>query len=178
MLLVMASLRNGENGRIRGMSDCDECQWANDQRKAVPEVGLHGDLGMEPVISKIGIRGPGEIKQAMEQSMHGFLAVLLAEKAFRTDIVVFVICVCIVSVLPQLTWCERALLIYAAFMPLVAELMNTAIERTIDRISTEYHELSKLAKDIGSALVFFAFLGGWICWFVILLGWAVRFWGT
>ena len=133
---------------------------------------------MEPVISKIGIRGPGEIKQAMEQSMHGFLAVLLAEKAFRTDIVVFVICVCIVSVLPQLTWCERALLIYAAFMPLVAELMNTAIERTIDRISTEYHELSKLTKDIGSALVFFAFLGGGICWFVILLGWAVRFWGT
>ena len=155
------------------MKDGGECQRMSYQQKSIPDVRSRG----KPIVSKIDIRGPEEIKQAMEQSMHGFFAVLLAEKAFRTDIVVFVICVCIAAVLPQLTWCERALLIYTAFMPLIAELMNTAIERTIDRISTEYHELSKLAKDIGSALVFFAFLGGGICWFVVLLGWAVRFFG-
>lgn len=124
--------------------------------------------------SRIELKNPEELKRAARNSMHGFLAVLFGEKAFRTDIVVFVVCACIVCLIPDLSWCERALMIYVAFIPLVAELMNTAIEKTIDRISTDYHRLSGLAKDIGSTLVSASFVGAGLCWSVILLGWALR----
>lgn len=128
--------------------------------------------------SKIGLKNPEELRAAARHSMHGFFAVLFGEKAFRTDLVAFVACVLIASLIPQLSFCERAVMIYVAFFPLVAELMNTAVEKTVDRISTDYHVLSGLAKDIGSALVLASFVGAGICWFVILLGWALRFFST
>lgn len=121
------------------------------------------------------LKTPDELRAAAEHSMRGFLAVLFTEKAFRTDLVVFIVCVAVAALIPGLSWCERALLIYTAFIPLVAELINTAIEKTIDRISLEYNRLSGLAKDIGSALVSASFFGAGLCWFVVLLGWALRF---
>ena len=57
---------------------------------------------------------------------------------------------------------------------ILAELVNTAVETTVDRISKVYHHLSGRAKDIGSALVCASFIGAGICWFVILLGWSFR----
>ena len=127
--------------------------------------------------SGIGLKSPDELCEASKHSADGFLAVLRSEKAFRTDLVVFVVCMCIALAIPRLSACERALMIYVVFLPLVAELVNTAIERTIDRISTDYHRLSGLAKDIGSAAVSAAFVGAGICWSVILTGWAFRvFW--
>lgn len=125
----------------------------------------------------IGLKTASELKAAAEHSYHGFVSVLLGEKAFRTDLVVFAGCMVAASLIPCLSWCERAVMIYTAFVPLIAELINTAIEKTIDRISTERHWLSGLAKDIGSALVAFAFIGTGICWSVILLGWAFRYFG-
>lgn len=130
---------------------------------------------LEELKSRIELKNPEELRAAARHSAHGFLAVLFGEKAFRTDLVVFVVCVLIVCLIPQLSFCERAVMIYVAFIPLVAELMNTAIEKTVDRISTDYHVLSGLAKDIGSTLVSASFVGAGICWFVILLGWALRF---
>ena len=67
-------------------------------------------------------------------------------------------------------------MVYSVFMALVAEIINTAIETTVDRISTEYNELSGRAKDIGSAIVFVSFFGAGIVWAVILLGVAVGVW--
>lgn len=100
---------------------------------------------------------------------------LFGEKAFRTDLVAFCVCTAVCLILPGLSLCERAVMVYVAFMPLVAELINTAIEKTIDRISTDYHVLSGLAKDIGSALVSATFVGAGICWFIILVGHVWRF---
>ena len=65
-------------------------------------------------------------------------------------------------------------MIYTVFMALVGEIINTAIETTVDRISTDYHELSGRAKDIGSAVVFVSFFGAGIAWAVVLLGVADR----
>jgi diacylglycerol kinase (ATP) len=122
---------------------------------------------------KSALKTPEELVKATEQSVRGFRAVLFGEKAFRTDLVVFFVFTVIACALP-VTWCERALMIYTVFMGLMAEIINTAIETVVDRISTEYHELSGRAKDIGSALVFFAFFGAGIAWFVILLGLGLR----
>lgn len=133
---------------------------------------------VERIKVKIGLKNPKELKAAARHSADGFMAVLFGEKAFRTDLVVFVLCVIIALSVPRLTWCERALMIYVAFIPLVAELMNTAIEKTIDRISSEYHRLSGLAKDIGSSLVLASFAGAGICWAVIFIGWGIRCFGS
>lgn len=110
-------------------------------------------------------------------SLNGLWVVLKSEWALRVDLVVFSLGTTAVSLLPGLSWGERALMIYVIFMPVMAELANTAIEKTVDRISLERHPLSGLAKDIGSALVFASFVGAGICWFVILLGWALRAFG-
>jgi diacylglycerol kinase (ATP) len=71
------------------------------------------------------------------------------------------------------TWLERALLIAVVMLVLIVELLNTAVECVVDRIGPEWHELSKLAKDFGSAAVLLALLlcGGiwavaaWARWF-------------
>ena len=51
------------------------------------------------------------------------------------------------------TWVERSLLAGAVFLVLIVELLNTGIETAIDRVGPEWHDLSKRAKDIGSAAV-------------------------
>ena len=119
------------------------------------------------------LKSPQELKDAAEYSARGFRAVLFGEKAFRTDIVVFVIAAAVALVLP-VSWCERALLVYSVFMALVAEIANTAIETVVDRISLERNELSGKAKDIASSLVVAAFVGAGICWAAILFGLVVR----
>lgn len=124
---------------------------------------------------KLALKNPDELKAALEHSTNGFLTVLFGEKAFRTELVVFAVCALAAALIPNLSWCERSLLVFSAFQPLLAELTNTAIEKTIDRISLDYHELSKLAKDIGSTLVLASFVGAGICWGMILFGWCMRY---
>jgi diacylglycerol kinase (ATP) len=65
---------------------------------------------------------------------------------------------------------ERVLLIAPMLLVLVVELLNSAIEAAIDRIGPERHELSGLAKDLGSAAVFIAFLILGLAWVLILTG--------
>ncbi len=91
------------------------------------------------------------------------------EAAFRQE------CVLAAGVIPAGIWfghdgVERLLLIAPMLLVLVVELLNSGIEAAIDRIGPERHELSGLAKDLGSAAVFvsFAILG--LAWLLILLG--------
>lgn len=131
----------------------------------------------EKIKTAVELKSPEELRKATEDSMRGVRAVLFGEKAFRTDLVVFTLCAIVVGSLKfcgLISWCECAVMIYAVFMALVGEIINTAIETTVDRISTDYHELSGRAKDIGSAVVFVSFFGAGIAWAVVLLGVADR----
>jgi diacylglycerol kinase (ATP) len=65
---------------------------------------------------------------------------------------------------------EKALLVSAVLACPVAELINSAIEAVVDRISDERHDLSKKAKDIGSAVVLVTAGGAVLVW-VLVLGW-------
>ena len=67
------------------------------------------------------------------------------------------------------TGVERALLIGSVLLALIVELVNAAIEATVDRISLEEHRLAKRAKDIGSAAVMVALLNAAAVWLLILL---------
>ncbi len=70
----------------------------------------------------------------------------------------------------DLSTVERALIIGFGLMILVAELINTAVENVVDRIGAEHHEMSRRAKDAGSACVAVAALTAGIIWLVVLFG--------
>jgi diacylglycerol kinase (ATP) len=95
--------------------------------------------------------------------MQGFAAAWKNEAAFRQELVLAVL------ILPPGLWfastgLERALLVASVIFVLVVELLNSAVEAAIDRISTEHHELSKCAKDLASAAVLLALLNVWVVW--------------
>lgn len=100
-------------------------------------------------------------------SWEGFKATWQYEEAFRQE------CLLVALGAPLGYWMgqdavERALLIGVLFIVIIVELLNTAVEVTIDRISLDRHELSARAKDIGSAAVLSSlFLAGTV-WLLVL----------
>ena len=111
--------------------------------------------------------GVKRILKAFIHSYDGFTATFKSEAAFRQDLVVFVI-FSVISAVLDIELLHKILLISSLLFILFAELTNTAIETAIDRISEEYHELSKKAKDIGSMLVLLSFINAALWWIVIL----------
>ena len=67
------------------------------------------------------------------------------------------------------TGVERALLIGSLIIVLIVELLNSAVEATVDRISFENHRLAKRAKDIGSAAVMLSLVNAALVWALIIL---------
>jgi len=105
---------------------------------------------------------------AFGNSFKGFAGAYREEAAFRQELALAVV------VIPAGIWlgqtgAERALLIAPMLLILIVELLNSAVETAIDRIGPEHHELSGLAKDIGSAAVLTAFLLLVAVWALILI---------
>lgn len=98
----------------------------------------------------------------------GLAWLLKHEEAFQLEFVLALILVPVSFVFGTTTG-EISLMITATLFVLVIETLNTAIEATIDRISRDYHQLSGLAKDLGSLAVTFSL----IIWLVI---WAPIVW--
>ena len=88
-------------------------------------------------------------------SLAGFSAAFRHELAFRQIVFLSAIGIPLAALLAD-TWAEAVLLMLPLFLSLMVELLNTAIEKTIDRISPERHPLAKIAKDTGSAAQFTA----------------------
>ncbi len=100
--------------------------------------------------------GPARLARAFGSTWRGFRAAWREEEAFRQE------CALAAVVLPLGLWLgengvERALLIGPMLFVLAIELVNSAIEATVDRIGVERHPLSGIAKELGSAAVFVAF---------------------
>jgi diacylglycerol kinase (ATP) len=79
------------------------------------------------------------------------------ETAFRQEAIAAVLLVPMAFWLGE-TWVETALLVGTVLIVMIVELLNTGIETAIDRISPEWHALSKRAKDMGSAAVLLSLL--------------------
>lgn len=112
-------------------------------------------------------RGIPRILNAFKYSYDGFISAFKSEEALRQDILVFVIFTIIALFLP-ICFFKQVILISSLLFIIFAELTNTAIEVVIDRISEEYHELSKKAKDIGSCLVLLSFINAILIWGSVL----------
>ena len=107
-----------------------------------------------------------QIWNAFGHSKDGLISTFRKEISFRLELLMAVVLIPLASVLP-LEVIEKMLLITSVLIVLIVELLNTAVECVIDRISTEYHLLSKRAKDAGSAAVLLSFLLLGITWLVL-----------
>ncbi len=114
-----------------------------------------------------GTTGPVRLSRAFSSTWRGFRAAWREEEAFRQE------CLLAFLVVPLGLWLgesgvERALLVGPMFIVLAIELVNSAVEATVDRIGVERHPLSAIAKELGSAAVFVAFLLLGLNWLMVL----------
>ncbi|MGB1077565.1 MAG: diacylglycerol kinase [Bdellovibrionales bacterium] len=113
-------------------------------------------------------KGIKRLINAFKFSMAGFRSCFKTEEAFRQELFLLIIATPLALWLGD-TGVERALLIGAIFLVMITELLNSAVERVVDRISFEKHELSKEAKDIGSAAVLLSLICASCIWGLVLL---------
>jgi len=116
-----------------------------------------------------GRTGLARIVAATGYSRDGLLAAFRGEAAFRQVVMLNVVLVPLAFFCP-VSRGECALMIAVCLFSLIVELLNSAIEAVVDRISTEHHLLSKNAKDMGSAAQLIALIMIAAVWGVILLG--------
>lgn len=110
--------------------------------------------------------GLNRLWHATGYSLHGLRAGW-DEPAFRLEAQMAVVLVPLAFWLGR-SWVETALLVGSVLLVMIVELLNTAVEAAIDRIGPEWHDLSRRAKDMGSAAVLLASLLGTGIWLAAL----------
>lgn len=118
-----------------------------------------------PYKGKTGLR---RLWNALHYSLDGLYAAYRLEDAFRQEVRLALVLVPLALWLP-VTRAEKGLLIASVLAVLVVELLNSAVEAVVDRVSLENHHLAKRAKDIGSAAVLVTLAGVALTWGLILL---------
>ena len=114
-----------------------------------------------------GNKGITRAFRAAINSWNGLIYAYKEESAFRQELALSLILIPLAIYLP-VTPIEKILLIASVILVLVIELLNSGVEAAIDRISFEVHDLSKRAKDFGSAAVMLALLLCALTWAIIL----------
>ena len=118
-----------------------------------------------PYKGKTGIK---RLANAFTYSVAGTLAAFKHEDAFRQEVILSIVLIPLAIYMGQ-TAIEQALMIASILLIIIVELLNSSVEATVDRISVKRHKLSKRAKDIGSAAVFFSLVNAAVIWFLILV---------
>jgi len=118
-----------------------------------------------PFKGKTGIQ---RLINATRYSLDGLVAAARHEEAFRQELILAAVLV------PLGLWLgndgvERALMVGSVLLVLVIELLNSAVEATVDRVSLEDHRLAKRAKDICSAAVMMSLVTVGVVWLLVLL---------
>jgi len=115
---------------------------------------------------KTGLR---RIWNALFYSVDGFKAAFRHENAFRQETMLAAVLIPVALFLPA-SGVGKALMAASVMLVLIVELLNSAVEATVDRISLENHQLAKRAKDIGSAAVFVSLVNVPMVWGLVLFG--------
>jgi diacylglycerol kinase (ATP) len=112
-------------------------------------------------------RGLTRVIQALDSSRKGFYGAFREEAAFRQELLLALVVIPLGLYLGA-SGIERALLVGPMFLVLIVELLNSAIEATVDRIGLERNALSGLAKDLGSAAVLLSLTLLAVTWILVL----------
>jgi diacylglycerol kinase (ATP) len=123
----------------------------------------------DPVSPYKGKTGLQRVMNATGYSWAGLSAAFRHEDAFRQEVFLALLLIPLAFYLGD-TGVERALMIAAVLGVLIVELLNSALEAAVDRISLEHHQLIKRAKDMGSAAVMLALVNVAAVWALVLLG--------
>jgi diacylglycerol kinase (ATP) len=114
-----------------------------------------------------GNKGLTRAFRAAINSWNGLIYAFKEESAFRQELALSLILIPLAIYLP-VSPIEKILLIASVILVLIIELLNSSVEAAIDRISFEVHDLSKRAKDFGSAAVMLALILCGLTWVIIL----------
>jgi diacylglycerol kinase (ATP) len=110
--------------------------------------------------------GLARLAPAWRHSMAGLRQAARGEAAFRQELIGALVLIPAAMLMP-VTTIERLILVLSVLHVLAIELLNSAIEATVDRISSERHPLAGQAKDMGSAAVLVSLAMAALCWGVI-----------
>jgi len=124
------------------------------------------ELNASPHKGKTGLR---RVWNALFYSIEGFKAAYRHEDAFRQECLLAIILIPLACFMPAAS-VGKALMIASILLVLIVELLNSAVEAAVDRISLENHQLAKRAKDIGSAAVFVSLANVAVVWGLVLFG--------
>lgn len=127
------------------------------------ELGLDPD-NESPFKGKTGLR---RLWNALNYTLAGLKAAYLCEDAFRQEVWLALVLVPLALLLP-VSGVAHGLMLGSVLLVLIVELLNSAIEAVVDRVSLENHRLAKRAKDIGSAAVFVSLVNVFVVWVCIL----------
>ncbi len=119
-----------------------------------------------PYKGKTGLK---RLWNACHYSIAGLAAAYRHEDAFRQEALLAAVLIPLALFLP-VSGIGRALMVASILLVIIVELLNSAIEATVDRISLDDHQLAKRAKDIGSAAVLISLLNVAAVWTLVLLG--------
>jgi diacylglycerol kinase (ATP) len=128
-------------------------------------------MNTDPVVEESPFKGQTGLRRiwnAFSYSLSGLHAAYLNEDAFRQESLLAALLIPTALLMP-LPGLAKALMIASVLLVLIVELLNSAIEAAIDRISLDHHRLSKRAKDIGSAAVLIALINVLTTWSLVLL---------
>ena len=116
-----------------------------------------------------GKTGARRVINALRYSMDGLRAAYTGEDAFRQETLLAAVLIPLALWLP-VSGLGKALMIASVLLVLAVELINSAIEAVVDRVSLDRHTLSKRAKDLGSAAVLLALVNVGAVWGCVILG--------
>ena len=117
-----------------------------------------------PHKGKTGLR---RVWNAMFYSIEGLKAAYRHEDAFRQEALLAILLIPAALFMP-VPGLGKALMVASVLLVLIVELLNSAIEATVDRVSLENHRLAKRAKDIGSAAVLMSLVNVVVVWLLVL----------
>lgn len=127
--------------------------------------------GAEPPVTgaekRARILDAGRLLRALRYSLAGLRQALATESAFRQEAAAVVVLLPVALLLP-VGIVERILLVATLLLVLIVELLNSAVEAVVDRISPDHHVLSGRAKDFGSAAVLLSILLAILTWGAVL----------
>jgi diacylglycerol kinase (ATP) len=123
-------------------------------------------MNESPFKGKTGLR---RVWNAFHYSLSGLRAAYACEDAFRQEVLLTALLLPLAILLPA-DGVGRALMVSSLVLVLIVELINSAVEATVDRISLDNHRLAKRAKDIGSAAVLLSLANVVAVWTCILVG--------
>ena len=101
-------------------------------------------------------------------AVEGFIDIVKNETSFKWQLLMLLVMGIVAWVLP-LSFSHASILFLSLFIPILAEVANSAIERVVDLVTQDYHILAKQAKDVGATMVLLSLILTSLIWTAVLL---------